>query len=106
MPASKTATKKKAPAKKANLAATKKPVAASKAKPAARISPAAKPKAVAKQPAPARGKAPAKATVRSASRKSSPVGPATITVGDVQYVLGEYGQLMSMEEYERMMAKK
>jgi hypothetical protein len=74
----------KAAAKKP--AAKKKPAAASKAKPSARKAPASKGKAA----------APPK---RSAK-------PGTITVGETQYVLGEYGQLMTMDEYELVMGKK
>ena len=73
----------KAAAKKP--AAKKKPAAASKAKPSARKAPASKGKAAAPK--------------RSAK-------PGTITVGETQYVLGEYGQLMTMDEYELVMGKK
>ena len=87
----------KAAAKKP--AAKKKPAAASKAKPAARKAATSKPKLAAKKAAPGR-RAPA-----SKAASKSPE-PATITVGDAQYVLGEYGMLMSKDEYDRMMAKK
>lgn len=91
----------KAPVANKRMARTAKPcqrkAAAKKAKPTARKAAPPRPKAVAKKTAvPTRGK--------RASKAAAP--PGTISVGGTQYVLGEYGALMTVDEYERMMAKK
>jgi len=84
----------KAPTKKAS-ALKKKPASASKANPASRRASGPRPKAAVKRAAAA----------KPVGRKAA-AQPATITVGETQYVLGEYGQLMTMDEYERVMGKK
>jgi hypothetical protein len=103
--------KAEAPARKPNAkmpanksVVKKKRIAAAKARPATRVASASKATAAAKKPTPSRRKPVATTAAKPRGRKAA--APATVTVGDTQYVLGEYGTLMSLEEYERMMAMK
>ncbi len=94
----------KAPARKPVV--KKKASAASKAKPATRTKPVARKKSASKPKPGTRKAAPARRTLAAKAASKGATKPGTISVGDTEYVLGEYGMLMNKDEYERMMAKK